>query len=108
MQGTPSSHIENLGLHGPQFAQRLSDSMGKAESDSCAGFSEVKPQPFVGQTAERMSDEELDAAITRACTASEAWYSQFKHLDDLTCLDMAYHFMGIARQLQRLKWGRIA
>lgn len=97
MQGTPSSHIENLGLHGPQVAQRLADR--GAVSRQPDGVSQVGDVRLSGA----MTPEELDQAIKRACTASEAWFSQWKHLNDQTCLDMAYHFMGIARQLQRMK-----
>ena len=98
MQGT-SSHIENLGLHGPHYAQKIADRGAVSRQPS-----EVSQ---VGEVrhSNGMTPEDLDQAITRACTASEAWYSQWKHLNDTACLDMAHHFMGIAVQLERLRGG---
>lgn len=92
MQGTPSSHIENLGLHGPHYAQKIAErglsdlshladsppSIGKSESDSCADSADVKAQQFVGADRAPMSDSDKRAAIDRAARAVEraflAWH----------------------------------
>lgn len=98
MQGTPSSHIENLGLHGPHYAQKIADRV--EDSRQPDGLVQVGEQRL---SLAPMTPQEMDAALTRACAASQAWYSHFQHTKDLACLDVAYHFMGIAKQLAHLR-----
>lgn len=113
MQGTPSSHIENLGLYGPQVAQKIADRgasdlcqsgdspspMGKAESDCCSHLAERQGSADVGTDAEHLSDEERERSAYRFGCAMNGWYSLYQRTGDTAYLDRAYDCLGAMKRL---------
>jgi hypothetical protein len=64
---------------------------------------EIQAQEFVGQDAEflttPMTDDDREMAAYRAGVAMQSWYSQYQHSGIAQHLDLAYHFLGIQKQL---------
>lgn len=48
---------------------------------------------------EGMTDEEREAAASRAGVAMQAWYAEYQRTRDPLCLNVAYHHLGQMRQI---------
>lgn len=87
------SFIENLGLHGPQVAQKIADRGAVSRQPSDVS------QVGEGRHSNGMTDDEREDAIYRAGVAMEVWYARFKASQDQADLDLAYHYLGIQKTL---------
>jgi hypothetical protein len=75
----------------------LSIAAGRIPSEHKAN--EMEAQEFVGLELVPMSDEDREMAAYRAGVAMQSWYSQYQHSGVAQHLDLAYHFLGIQKQL---------
>jgi hypothetical protein len=95
--------VNNEALFSARLAECNAPSPFREDDTSCQAERQSGAAQGVGES--RLSDDEREAAILRAGSAMQAWYSRFRQSGESTALDMAHRHM---EQMRALVMGRSA